>query len=220
LCSRVVAVSIPQYKIIWISTGLPGISSGSPLVYVSQNESGNINYVCLTHNSRIKTAGNSTIQTGHATLLNSDRGLVLWTESEWSRDDPPKGYGPPGLASNPLYGMYSGGAGNSNDLVVWTSNDADGRGEEGHTFAFQLPETFQETTDQLENLKAKVLKQVSWNAVAKPVFNKDGTSMFAGVSASQLRGWTGKSNFDQNADWASKPFSSDVDPKAGRFALS
>jgi hypothetical protein len=193
---------------------LPGTPAGSPLVYVNQNDdSNNRNYVFLTHNTKISQE-NITIQSGHTTLLSDVNGHVVFTNSEWERELPPKGFGPPSVATNPLRGMYNGGMQNSNDLVVWASNDAEGRGAEGHTFAFQLPETFAETTNDVTNLKVELLKGVGWNAATRPVLSKNGTNMFFGVTGNQLRGWIGNARFDQSADWSSQLFDDALDPKA------
>lgn len=207
-------MSIPSHKILWNSAPLPGSPIGSPLLYVNQNDASNKrNYVFLTHNSKISKDG-VTIQSGHMTLLSAENGYVVFTNSEWERELPPRGFGPASVVTNPLRGMYSGGMQNSNDMVVWASNDAEGRGTAGHTFAFQLPETFSETTNDVTTLKVEVLKGVSWNAVTRPVLSRNGTNMFFGVTGNQLRGWIGNARFDQAADWSAQLFDDVLDPKA------
>lgn len=70
-----VAVSIPENEILWSSAGLPGIANGSPVVYVNQWDSKN--YVVLTHNSKLVKPDNSTLTTGHATVLRMDKGHLV-----------------------------------------------------------------------------------------------------------------------------------------------
>jgi len=172
--ARVVAVSIPAHKIMWASDELPGIASGTPIVYANQLRSDTAMYIILIHNSRISRLDNTTTQTGHITLLNPATGEVIWEESEWTLNESPKGYAPPSLASKPLRGMYAGGKDNTNGIVAWASNDADGRGAVGNTYIFQLPRDFKEEPFYLNSLQTKVLKSVSWNAVVKPAIGKNG----------------------------------------------
>ncbi|CAJ1941494.1 unnamed protein product [Cylindrotheca closterium] len=212
--ARVVAVSIPSHKIMWTSIELPGIPSGTPLVYGDQLRSATSMYIVLIHNSRVSGIRNTTTHTGHITLLNPSKGTVIWEEAEWLLDDSPKGYAPPSMASNPLRGMYAGGKDNTNGIVIWASNDADGRGTVGNTYIFQLPSDFEEEPLYLNSLQTKVLKSVSWNAMAKPAISKNGKKMFFGVTGNQLRGWIGDSRFDQTADWSSQLFKDNLDPKA------
>lgn len=194
------AVSIPNHEIIWTSSELPGTPNGSPVVYT--NQYANENYILLTHNSILLKSDNSTVIAGHVTLLHTERGRVSWTDSEWSREDIPKGYGPPGHVSNPLRGKYDGGTKNSNDLVVWASSAMEGRGPLGNTFAFQLPNNFEETTQQTNALETLVLKKVRWSSITRPVFSSDGLNMFFGVTGNELRGWIGDTRYDETADWS------------------
>jgi hypothetical protein len=219
LTSRVIAVSIPNHEIIWSSSGLPGISTGSPVVYVNQYDDDSTNYVLITHNSQLIKPDNSTLITGHVTLLQTVKGHVVWTDSEWSREEVPKGYGPPAVAANPLSGKYTGGLDNSNDLVVWTSSDEEGRGPVGYMFALQLSKNFQEKTEEVSDLRTLVLKKVRWNAVARPVLNANGTNLFVGVSGSELRGWVGENPFDETANWELNLVDMEADPQAGMCSL-
>jgi hypothetical protein len=214
---RVIAVSIPDFAILWSSSGLPGKANGSPVLY--RNRKDGTPYVLLTHNSRLIKPDNSTITTGHITLLQAVNGHVVWTDSEWNRAELPLGYGPPGLAPNPLLGKYTGGLYNKNDLVVWTSADGDGRGGLGYMFAFQLSSIFQETDQQVSDLSTQVLKKVRWNAVTPPVFSANGTDMFVGVTGSGLRGWIGETRFDETAVWASNLVITESDPMAGTYII-
>jgi hypothetical protein len=216
--SRVIAVSIPDHEMIWSSAGLPGISTGSPVVYVNQDDA-STNYVLLTHNSELIKPDNSTLITGHVTLLQTVKGHVVWTDSEWSREEVPKGYGPPAVVANPVSGKYTGGLDNSNDLVVWTSSDEEGRGPVGFMFALQLPKNFQEKKEEVSDLRTLVLKKVRWNAIARPVMNANGTNLFVGVSGSELRGWIGSTRFDETANWELDLVDMEADPQAGMSFL-
>jgi outer membrane protein assembly factor BamB len=213
--ARVVAVSIPSHKIMWTSEELPGIPSGTPLVYANQLRPATAMYIVLIHNSRITKPDNTTTQTGHIALLNPEEGSVIFEESEWTLDDSPLGYAPASLTSTPIRGMYAGGKDNQNTIVVWASNDANGRGAVGRTYIFQLPRGFKEEPTYLNSLQTKVLKSVSWNAVVKPAINSDGTKLFFGISKNELRGWiSDDSRFDHAADWSSQRFKDHLDPKA------
>jgi hypothetical protein len=214
----VIAVSIPEHEIIWSSAGLPGHGNGSPAIYVNQKDSKN--YVVLTHNSQLVKPDNTTLTTGHITVLQTVKGHVVWTESEWSRDEIPRGYGPPGVANNPLMGKFIGGIFNGNDLAVWTSSEDEGRGKLGYTYALQFPGNFQETEDQVSALKSQILKKVRWNAVTKPVLSANGTNMFVGVTGSELRGWVDDTRFDETADWAIDLVHTAIDPLAGTLWIS
>ena len=212
-------MSIPQHKILWTSAGLPGTPNGSPVIYMNQKNSKP--YVVVTHNSILQKPDNSSVTTGHITVLKTDEGHVLWTESEWIRDEVPKGYGPPTVSENPLFGKYLGGLTNRNDLVAWTSSEDNGRGPLGYTYAFQFPLSFEETNDQVEGLKSEVLKKVRWNAISKPALSRNGTNLFVGVTGSELRGWIGDTRFDQTADWAADLVAgASIDPTAGKFLVA
>lgn len=211
---RVIAVSIPDHKELWSSSSLAGYNVGSPVIYQTRNEE---TYVALTHNSELLRPDNSTITTGRITMLRADEGRLLWTESEWSRDEIPTGYGPPGIASNPIAGKYVGGELNSNDIIVWTSSDKNGRGNLGYSYALQLPRGFTGSESEVDGLATIVLKKVRWTAVSRPTFSRNGTNMFFGVTGSQLRGWRDDTSFDSTAKWASDISGAESDPVAGMY---
>ena len=199
--SRVVAVSIPQHTIFWESVGLQGVGNGSPVVIANQKDSKN--YVVLTHNIQDENSDETSQVYGQVTVLQTSNGHVIWTESELSRDEIPRGYGPPGSSRNPATGKYIGGMENNNDVVVWASSDDAGKGRLGSTFVFQLPTNFQDSnSDQVSALESQVLKKVRWNSITKPVFSANGTNMYIGVTGSELRGWLGDTRFDATANWA------------------
>lgn len=240
--SRVVCVSIPEHKILWASAGLPGTPNGSPVVYhvdestTNQNDNDNDKkkddnndtsgmYVVLTHNSVLIRPNNTTQTIGHMTVLDPMTGHVKWTQSEWSRDEVPKGYGPPQVSRNPILGGGNSGGSlsNKNDVIVWTSNDDDGRGKVGNLYSFQmkssseLEEEMKNTNtnvdEQNDPFEIRVLKQVRWNSIARPTMNRGGTNLFVGVTGNAVRGWNGEAKFNETANWSTKlvPLSGDSD---------
>jgi len=217
IVSRVIAVSIPDHQELWSSPVLPGESLGSPVVYQTRS---NQTYIALTHNSdMLMGQTNETVRSGHFTLLRADNGQVVWTESELTRIESPVGYGPPGIASSPVFGNYNGGLHNQNDLVAWTNSDERGRGNLGNTFAFQLPMNFLGTENEVSNLASVILKTVRWTATVQPVFGTKGRSMFIGASGNQMRGWTGNSKFEEHADWSSDLSTNGTNYQLGRWYM-
>jgi hypothetical protein len=175
---------------------------GSPVVlYETTTTTNRKPYVGLTHNTQVVLADNSTAVSGMFTLLNPIDGEILWTESESSRNEFPKGYSPIGVAANPTAGYYVGGEDNDNDFVVWGNLDKDGKRNLGNTYLFQLPQNFQAAQTDIQALSTVILKTVRWTTMTRPVFGDQGTSMYFGVAGDQLRGWTGKNHLDEAADW-------------------
>jgi hypothetical protein len=245
--TRVVCVSIPEHRILWTSAGLPGTPNGSPLVYHSLSSSSNDNnnnndvsssssarqnggddgniinddiYVVLIHNSVLVRPDNTSRTTGHITVLEPINGHVQWTQSEWSRNEIPKGYGSPAISKRPIFGGESSGGyrDNPNDVIVWTSNDQDGRGRVGNLFAFQMissslaaeiqstnnANTNDTTTTTYDPFETRVLRRVRWNSIARPVMNRNGTNLYAAVTGNAVRGWNGLAKFNETADWSKK----------------
>ena len=123
------------------------------------------------------------------------------------------------MAANPFAGKYTGGEQNQNDLVAWTSLEQ-GERNVGNIFAFQLPNNFLGSEDQLVNLAPVILKKVRWQSLAKPVFGNYGRDMFMGISGDQVRGWVGDDPFDTPASWASNMSIAESDHSTGRhFSL-
>ena len=250
--TRVVCVSIPEHRILWTSAGLPGTPNGSPLVYHSLSSTSNDNdddsnnndvsslssarqnggddrdiinddiYVVLIHNSVLVRPDNTSRTTGHITVLEPINGHVQWTQSEWSRDEIPKGYGSPAISKRPIFGGESSGGyrDNPNDVVVWTSSDQDGRGRVGNLFAFQMISSSlaaeiqstnnantndtTTTTTTYDPFDVRVLRRVRWNSIARPVMNRNGTNLYAAVTGNAVRGWNGLAKFNETADWSKK----------------
>jgi hypothetical protein len=155
-------------------------------------------------------------------MLKTTDGNIVWTESEGKSVGSGEtfGYGPLSVANDPDFGKYSGGMKNANDMVVWTNNADGGRGKSGFTFAFQLPPFFHESQAQVLVMASVRLKEVRWNAVARPIMSADGQNMFVGVSGSQVRAWAGDTAFDQVADWSAELALDEQEPSNGKAAFT
>lgn len=221
--TRVVCVSIPEHKILWTSAGLPGTPNGSPLLYyvdeATTSKDGDDStgmFIVLTHNSVLIRPDNTTRTTGHLTVLDPLNGHVKWTQSEWSRDEIPKGYGPPQISHNPILGGGNSGGhlDNKNDVIVWTSADEEGRGSNGNLYSFQMKSeselaagiVYKNTTSNAPNdpFEIRVLKKVRWNSIARPAMNRNGTNLFVGVTGNGVRGWNGIAKFNETANWSTR----------------
>jgi hypothetical protein len=155
-------------------------------------------------------------------MLQATDGNIVWTESEGDAGfgGGTFGYGPLTVADYPQFGKYSAGIQNTNSMVVWTNNADGGRGKVGCTFAFQLPPLFQEVSSQIKGLASVRLKEVRWNAVARPIMSADGQNMFVGVSGSEVRAWTGDTAFDQVAAWSAELHEDEQYPSNGKATFT
>ena len=217
--TRVVCVSIPEHKVLWTSAGLPGTPNGAPVVYYADEATmkGSDNdgaYVVLSHNSVLRRPNNQTQTTGHLTVLDPMNGHVKWTQSEWSRDAIPKGYGPPQVSNRPVMGggNTGGSPANKNDFIIWTSSEDKGRGSSGILFSFQMKSSSeleaenQNSTSSVPSdpFEIRVLKKVRWNSITRPAMNHDGTILFIAVTGNAVRGWNGIARFDETANWSNQ----------------
>ena len=162
--SRLIAISIPDHEPLWLSTDLPGVVQGTPVVNTNQNDPTR-QFILISRNSQLLKNDNTTQTTGHVTMLQSDTGQVVWTESEGMRAGAsnPQGYGPLAICMSPVFGNYDGGKDNTNDLVVWTSSGREGRSKNGFTYAFQLPSFYHGSSEQINALASVQLKAEACN---------------------------------------------------------
>lgn len=226
LFSRILAVSIPSHDLLWTSANLPGTIQGTPVIDSNRIDPRR-KYVMITRNTNVVIVDPNSTSTGgvigHLTMLQATNGNVVWTQAETDigsiEEADAQGYGPLGFADNPSMGKYSGGMQNINDLLVWTNSAQEGRATSGYTFAFQLPPLFHESQAQVATLATVILKEVRWNAAAKPVLSTDGTQLFFGVTGSQLRAWVGDRPFDNTASWPAELATDAQEPNTGTCSM-
>ncbi|KAL3919798.1 MAG: hypothetical protein SGILL_003571 [Bacillariaceae sp.] len=104
-----------------------------------------------------------------------------------------------GASHSPEYGRYPGGDGNDHDLMIWSTSDSQGRGDNGYTRAFQLPKLFEPVFAPA--LHTFFLRETRWNAIAPPALSNDGMDVLFGMRENGVRGWTGLETFDKLADF-------------------
>jgi outer membrane protein assembly factor BamB len=217
--SRVIAVAHPNNRLLWISDSVPGQIQGTPIISQSSKDPGR--YIFVTHNMNV-TLGDPI---GGFSMIQADAdGKLVFTEvAGTSRRDPTftdrietlaVPYGPLGVAHKPNFGRYPGGEGNSNDLLIWSTSSEDGEGPNGYTRAFQLPLTF--APEFAATQTTVFLREVRWNAVAKPALSSNGYNLFFGVRASGVRGWSGVPDFSENGNIA---FPLQQDPNEPRLPV-
>ena len=126
---------------------------------------------------------------GHFTILSVvDKGKVKFTESSnkfKSEDEAP--YSPVGITHRPTRGLYNGGLGNDNDFVIWADSTDFGRADDGLTRGFQFPVGFNGI--DFNSLTTEKLRVIGWTSTTKPVFAKDGQSVFFTATRAAVRAW-------------------------------
>ena len=105
-----------------------------------------------------------------------------------------------GVSHEPEFGHYPGGETNTHDLFVWSTSELEGRGDNGYTRAFQLPEQFEPTF--APGLYTTFLRDVRWNARSAPAISGDGMDVVFGIRSNGVRGWTGAKDFHELANFA------------------
>jgi hypothetical protein len=185
---RVVAVS-PTGEQLWVSNSVPGACSGDP--QVSSDDA----YVYINSNNNL---GDGTIS-GQFNIFEFGESEVFFQSTPGVT---PRPFGPLGMFRSPSTGSYLGGAGNTNDILVWSNSL--GVGEEsvccGGTWVFQFP-----TGDgplSIEQLLPNPDGNAAapgWYSDAAPVLYNGGTSMVFSVSRSQFRTWINPDRFDLRA---------------------
>lgn len=204
----------------WVSTPLEGIAAGSPVTSFDGR------YIYLTHNSNGKSFG-------HFSVLDSFNAVedqpVFPLYSEFNTTNP---FSPPGIYHNPEEGFYDGGAGNTNDIVIWAHDKAplDTAVGTGASFAFQFPIGYTDSStaearqagDGNGPLFWTILgaNPKDWQAESAPIITNGGRSLYWSVSRSQFRAWVGQagSGFARfNRGRTSKPIFTRGNP---RYAAS
>jgi len=169
----------------WSSVILDGGCSGTPVI------SSDGAYVFVTHNFNT---------TGFFTILNGDDGTIFW-----EHEDSTQPLSPPGIYHNPIFGNYGGGAGNTNDIVVFANKPFDGESGVGNAgmYGFQFPIAFTGSKDGLSVITLRELDgDAAWQAITPPTITDGGRRMYWGVSRSQIRGWPwldDRDTFDRSA---------------------
>ena len=156
-------------------------------------------------------------KTGRFIILNAANGNVVYSFD--SRDDftiRKHEFSPVGIAHNPAYGNYDGGAGNTKDVIMWGSGVGIGQEADanvGETLLFQLPKGFNadllssSSMDVTSQFKTQVMESVPWTTQIPPTFSKDGLAVYFLISGSRLTGWNSGQKFD-------------IAPNVGPVALS
>jgi len=151
ICSRVIAMAHPSNDILWVSDPIEGEVQGTPIINSGLDRKGE--FIYFTHNS--VTPDGAAV--GIFSAMDSSSGSLLFSEVAGSSPNDPQDlegfrietlqftYGPLGVSHIPIDGRYPGGARNSNDIFVWSTSDADGRGPNGYTRAFQVPSNWDGT---------------------------------------------------------------------------
>jgi hypothetical protein len=166
-------------------------------------------YIFFTHNQANVTTGEIV---GSFSMMNGTNGSMMFTEvaGDSIHDPDPSTltlvntyrmpYSALGVSHEPEYGRYPGGESNTHDLFVWSTSELEGRGENGYTRAFQLPNLFE--PDVAPALFTYFLREVKWNALSAPALTEDGIGLVFGVSSNGIRGWTGIEHFHELANVA------------------
>jgi hypothetical protein len=195
-------VTHPTSKLKWISNSIPGKVQGVPIV--TKVDPGL--YVFFTHNERNATTGEVV---GIFSMINGMNGDLMFSEiaGESKVDPEPEQlsllshlrlpYTALGVSYAPDFGRYNGGDDNIRDLFVWSTSDLEGRGENGYTRAFQLPQLFE--PEFASDLFTYFLREVRWNAIAAPAVTEDGMSVVFGTRENVVQGWTGSEDFNGRA---------------------
>ena len=176
----------------WISTPLEGVAAGSPVTSLDGQ------HIYLTHNSNGESIG-------HFSVLDSFNAVedqsVLPIYSEFNTTNP---FSPPGIYHNPEEGYYDGGAGNTNDIVIWAHSKAplDTTVGTGASFVFQFPIGYTSSStaearqagDGSGRLFWTILgaNPKNWQVESAPIITNGGRSLYWGVSRSQFRAWVGQ----------------------------
>jgi hypothetical protein len=185
---RLVAVS-PRGEEAWVSNPVPGACSGDPKV--SSDDA----YVYINSNNALSDGS-------IAGQFNIFRFGVSQVFFQSTPRETPRPFGPLGMFRSPSTGPYTGGAGNTNDLLVWSNSLGLGETEIccGGTWAFQFP-----TGEGPLSIKTLLPNNAGnaaapgWYSNTAPVLYNAGTNVVFSVSRSQFRTWINPDPFDLRA---------------------
>jgi hypothetical protein len=164
---------------LWISDNIDGEAVGTPLI------SDNGKYVFLNVNQ------NGSF--GFFTILSA----VMGGSRFFNRLVTTCPFAPPGIFHNPVQGYYDGGAGNTNDIIMWSCDARAPFLDFGGIFAFQFPVNF---ADDALDLDITFLRDASgefWGRTP-PVLTNGGLSAYWTSSGSRYYTWVGESGLAQN----------------------
>lgn len=199
--SRIIAIAHPFNEVLFVSEPLQGMVQGTPFVTKGTFPG---RYIFVTHNTN--TMSSTLPSAGHFSVLDvAANGALYFTES--IEDVDPNRilpYGPLGASHSPSGGKFEGGRSNSNDLVVWLSNDDMGMGQEGFIRGFQFPVNFQPEPSFSGQLGTVLLRNVRWAASAHPTLSEDGLKLFVGIRQSDVRAWVDDASFNDGASWGNR----------------
>ena len=161
---------------LWISSGIDGECAGTPKI--SNDE----NFIFLNVNQEDIF--------GHFTILTKDG------DSFFNRLLTRCPFAPLGIYHNPYEGYFDGGAGNTNDLIMWSCDATiQDSYDFGGIYAFQFPVGF--TGESAAGLDIQSFGQDFWGRTA-PVVTNRGLSVYWTSSMSRYFAWVGKVDTTEN----------------------
>jgi hypothetical protein len=177
---KVHALSHPFGDLLWSSPELEGVCEGTPY-YTSDGA-----YVFVIHNSNDGLAGHFSVLdvAADASVLYQYTQTNPFAQFGFSRDVFPGG-------------NYGAGSGNINDLAVWGYKPTPGAtfGEDGSTFAFQMPPP----TSIAGPFVTTLLNMTSWRHTAAPLLTARAQQLYWLISRSKVRAWI-NNRFSSGAD--------------------
>jgi Leucine-rich repeat (LRR) protein len=199
---RIVAVT-PEGEQLWVSEQVSGACIGDAKV------SSDGTYIFINSNNGLS---------GQFNIFEYDQSGVRF---QATAPGTPRPFGPLGMYRKPSSGSYTGGEGNTNDILVWSNSRASGETTVccGGTWAFQFPTDGSPLSIKrlLPNPDGGAVAP-SWYSDAAPVLYNGGTSMVFSVSRSQFRTWRNPDPFDLRATNRTASFETRDPPITGTMA--
>jgi hypothetical protein len=206
--SRIVAITHPYNRVMWISPSFPGTVVGTPVISRSVDTKGLYVFAVRNVNSE-----------GHfSVFLTQEDGAMHYTEAAGATVcDDKLPYAPMTVVPKPWVGEYLGGLSNNNDVMIWTTSDQGGRGAYGYTRAFQVPQSYEPGVGRpMETVR---LATVPWNGIARPTLGISGFDLFTVARGSLVSGWIFGAAFTSNPSWISL-LQSSSDQTARKYCVS